>query len=386
MSPLPLRLAIVTETFAPEINGVAMTWGVLARELAERGHAVNVWRPRRADLRAARLLPGVLQCLVPGWPLPGYPTLRLGAPSGARLRAAWAAPGGRPDLVHVVTEGPLGASAVAAARRMGIPVTSRYHTHFQTYTRHYGFGCMRGCALAWLRRLHNRTRRTFVPTAELAQELRGLGFERVGLLSRGVDTRQFGREHRSAVLRAEWGASEESPVVVNVGRVAAEKNFNLLLRAYEAMRVANPALRFVVVGDGPLRARWARACPWIKFTGFREHGVLAPYYASADIYIHSSTTETFGNVLTEAMASGLAVAGFDYAAARLCVRDGVSGLLAPLGDEPALIVAATRLAQDAGLRTRLAEAASVAVAEISWSRVVDKLVVDFREVVGARAC
>lgn len=377
-----MKLTIVTETFPPEINGVAMTFGHLARELGRRGHAVTVCRPRRDDLPPARPTIDFAEECFPGLPLPGYPLLRLGLPARRRLMKIWRQD--RPDLVHVVTEGPLGASAVSAARALRIPVTSSFHTNFHAYTRHYGFGLLRRVALAWLRRVHNRTLRTFAPTAELCDELKQHGFERLLVLSRGVDTAHFSPDRRSQDLRASWGAAPEDPVVLHVGRIAAEKNFPLLLRAFDAMREANPRCRFVIVGDGPLREALQRAHPAYQFTGFVPRDELARHYASADIYVHASLSETFGNVLTEAMASGLAVAAFDYAAAREFVRDGTNGLAVPCTEPDTLIAAAVMLAQSAALRQRLRSAARSALAHQSWDRVVARFEADLLDVIPRR--
>jgi glycosyltransferase involved in cell wall biosynthesis len=305
---------------------------------------------------------------MPGLPIPGYPLLRLGLPAGRALARGWRSQ--RPDLVHVVTEGPLGESAVRAARAAGVPVTSSFHTNFHVYARHYGIGPLRHAALAWLRWVHNRTRRTFAPTPELCSELAALGFRNLRVLSRGVDTRQFRPDRRSLALRASWGASPGDPVVVHAGRMAREKNFALLFRAFDAMRAANPRCRWVLVGDGPIRQRLQRELPDGIFTGFVSRDELARHYASADIYIHASLSETFGNVITEAMASGLAVAGFDYAAARAFVRNGENGLAVPCGEPDSLIAAAARLAGDEGLRQRLRAAAAAAVEPQSWERVI----------------
>jgi len=226
----------------------------------------------------------------------------------------------------VATEGPLGASAVTAALALGLPVTSSFHTNFHAYARHYGLPVLGRTVLGWLRHVHNRTRCTFAPTAELCAELAELGFRNVAVLSRGVDTRQFRPALRSPALRKSWGAGPGDPVVLHAGRMAAEKNYPLLFRAFAAMRAANPACRFVLVGDGPLRAGLQRAHPDCIFAGFVPRDELARHYASADVYVHASLTETFGNVLTEAMASGLAVAGFDYAAARQFLRHEDNGL------------------------------------------------------------
>ncbi|HVU24866.1 MAG TPA: glycosyltransferase family 1 protein [Opitutus sp.] len=375
-----MKLTIVTETFPPEINGVAMTFGRVARELARRGHAVTVCRPRRPDLPPAYAQPEFAELLVRGVPIPGYPLLRLGLPAGGKLRRRWRAD--RPDLVHVVTEGPLGSSAIAAARTLGIPVTSSFHTNFHSYTRHYGFALLHRAALAWLRRVHNRTRRTFAPTAELCAELRTLGFVNLQLLSRGVDTSHFSPDHRQEDLRRLWGARPGDPVVLHVGRMAAEKNYPLLFRAFAVMRAANPRCRFVLVGDGPLRPALQRAHPNCVFPGFIPRPELARHYASADIYIHASLTETFGNVLTEAMASGLAVAAFDYAAGRQFIRDEENGLAVPCDQPDALIAGAARLATDPPLRERLRAAARRALLAQSWANVVARFEADLLEVIG----
>ena len=270
-----MKLALVTETFPPEVNGVAMTFGVIARELGARGHRVIVYRPRRDDLPAADANPHYHVVSLPGMPIPGYSLLRLGLPAGRTLSQLWRAD--PPDLVHVATEGPLGASAVTAARVLGLPVSSSFHTNFHTYTRSYGFGLLHGITLAWLRHVHNRTRRTFAPTPELCAELATFGFRDLAVLSRGVDTRQFDPARRSAELRQKWGAGPGDPVVLHVGRMAAEKNYDLVFRAFAAMRAANPRCRFVLAGDGPLKARLVREHPDCTFAGFFSREEIGRY-------------------------------------------------------------------------------------------------------------
>lgn len=377
---LIVKIALVTETFPPEINGVAMTFGVIARALGRRGHEVTVYRPRRDDLPVGELDRGFTEVAMPGMPIPRYPMLRAGLPAAGRLRRRWTMD--RPDLVHVATEGPLGSTAVSAARRLGIPVTSSFHTNFHAYTRHYGFGPLHRLVLRWLRHVHNRTRRTFAPTAELCAELAALGFRDLVVMSRGVDTWQFHPARRSAALRAKWGAGPDDPLVIHAGRMAPEKNYSLLFRAFAAMRAANPRCRFVVVGDGPLRARLQRDHPECVFTGFIPSAELAQHYASADIYIHASLTETFGNVLTEAMASGLAVAGFDYAAARQFISHGRTGLAVDCAEPDALVEAAVLLATDPLLRAQLRAGARTAVEAQSWDRVIARFEADLAEVAG----
>lgn len=375
-----MKLAIVTETFPPEINGVAMTFGVIASELGRRGHSVAVYRPWRRDLPKEAARPDFRQVPMPGMPIPGYPLLRLGLPAGGSFRRLWGAD--RPDLVHVATEGPLGLSAIRAARALGIPVTSSFHTNFHAYTSHYRIPLLRSLALGWLRHVHNLTQRTFAPTREICGELSGDGFANLSVLSRGVDTRQFRPERRSLALRSSWNAGPDDPVVIHVGRMAAEKNYPLLFRAYAAMKAANPACKFVLAGEGPLKRSLMRAHPDCIFAGFFSRDEIGRYYASADIYIHASLTETFGNVLTEAMASGLATAGFDYAAARIFVKDGETGLCAPCDKPEALIAAAVRLATDPELRGRLRANARRAVEEQSWEKVIEKFESDLEAEAG----
>ena len=378
-----VKLAFVTETFPPEINGVAMTFGVIARELGRRGHAVTVYRPRRSDLPAATEHPEYAEVALPGVPIPGYPMLRLGLPAGGALKKLWRAE--RPDLVHVATEGPLGSSAVSAARTLGLPVTSSFHTNFHAYTRHYGFAPLGRAVLAWLRYVHNRTQRTFAPTVALCHELEGLGFRDLTVLSRGVDTWQFHPARRSADLRLKWGAEPDDPVVIHVGRMAAEKNYPLLFRAYTAMRAANPRCRFILVGDGPLRPRLQRENPHAVFTGFIPRDELARHYASADLYVHASLTETFGNVLTEALASGLATASFDYAAATEFVQHTLNGLAVPCDQPDALIAAAVQLATDPISRSLMRAAARATVEPQSWEHVIARFEADLAEIAGAQS-
>jgi len=242
----PLRIAVVTETYPPEVNGVALTLAEVVRGLRARGHQVDLVRPRQpADTRAAADL------LVRGMPIPMYRHLRLGLPAARLLAAHWHRQ--RPDLVHVATEGPLGYSAVRAARHLGVAVTSDFRTNFHAYTQHYGMAWLGRPILGYLRRFHNRTAVTMVPTEALRQRLRHAGFERLAVVSRGVDVARFDPRLRSAELRRAWGAGDDDLVVLHVGRLAAEKNLALLLSSFGAIRQRDARARLVLVGDGPLR-------------------------------------------------------------------------------------------------------------------------------------
>lgn len=381
-----MHLALVTETYAPEINGVAMTLGRLVDGLAARGHQVTIIRPRQRHESPRFSVTHRLACRqirLPGIPVPGYPQIRIGLPARFRLLEIWRRE--PPDLVHVATEGPLGASAITAARQLGVPVTSSFHTNFDQYTRNYRLGWLAGLVAAWLRRVHNRTARTFVPTRELAGRLESAGYENVRLLSRGVDVELFSPARRDPGLRQAWGAGPADPVVIHVGRIAAEKNYQLLFRAFDRLRQRTPTARLVLVGDGPMLARHQAQRPDAVFTGFYTGINLARHYASGDIYLHSSVTETFGNVITEAMASGLAVAAFDLAAAHEFIRHGENGLIAAPGNEEAFCSHASELGHEPALRARIGAAARSTAEGLGWTRVIDGFERDLQEVIASRA-
>ncbi|EIP96908.1 glycosyltransferase [Opitutaceae bacterium TAV1] len=379
-----MRIAIVTETFPPEINGIAVTFDRIATELGRRGHSVVVYRPARDDLPAASAHPDYAEAIMPGMPLPGRADLRIGWPAGAMFRRWWH--GGGPDVVHVATPGPLGASAIGAARALGIPVTSSFHARFHHCALHRRFGVLaklsRRLVLAWLRRTHNRTVRTFVSTEEVRAELARLGFRNLGILSRGVDTRLFDPGRRCETLRKSWGAGPDDPVAICAGRLVAGRNQEGLAAAWLAMQQANPRCRFVIVGDGPMRAAFERGYPGFVFTGYLSREELARHFASADIYLHATLGETFGNVVIEAMASGLAVAGFDYAAARKYVSTGKNGIIVPYGAGAALADAGVWLATDARLRRQLGRAARATMEEHSWDAVIGRFESDLHAAAG----
>ncbi len=377
----PLRISVVTETYPPEINGVSTTIARVVEGLRAEGHALQLVRPQRGsdDLPAPQH--GLAQLLVRGLPIPRYPQLRMGLPARRRLVESWSQQ--RPDVVHIATEGPLGWSALRAALQLGLPLTSDFRTNFHAYSRHYGIGWLQRPIVAYLRRFHNRTACTMVPTEALRRDLEGMGFERTSVVARGVDTRLFRPSQRSDDLRASWGAGAGDSVVLCVGRLAPEKNLDTLVDAYTAMRALNPRLRLVLVGDGPLRGALQARCPDVVFAGLRSGDDLAAHYASGDLFLFPSLTETFGNVTPEAMASGLPVLAFDYAAAGQLVQPGRNGLLAPFGDAPAFVRQAQALAADTGAARAMGLAARETALGMEWGRIVRQIEAVMRQAMAA---
>ncbi|NWG30665.1 MAG: glycosyltransferase family 1 protein [Rhodocyclaceae bacterium] len=368
MAPRRLDLALVTETFPPEVNGVAMTLGRLAQGMAERGHHVRLVRPRQPVEKRGLLANGDL--LTAGLPIPRYPELRFGLPATGQLWKAWRER--RPDIVHVATEGPLGYSALSAARRLGIATISSFHTNFHSYSRHYGLGWLRRGIVRYLRGFHNRTAATLAPTATLAEELAAQGFRNVRLLARGVDTALFNPARRSPALRLRWEARPKEPVCLVVSRLAPEKNLELAFEAFAAIRAEWPDARMVCVGDGPSAATLSRRHPEVLFCGMRTGEELAAHYASADLFLFPSLTETFGNVVAEALASGLPVVAFDLAAAGQLIVDGRNGWRVPPADERRFIeLARLALRRVAEGRIERGECAA-SVRQLSWEQVLDR--------------
>jgi glycosyltransferase involved in cell wall biosynthesis len=369
-----MRIAMITETYPPEVNGVARTVKEMVEGLRTRGHSIELMRPRQNGHDHPFVDGNRVETLARGFAIPRYPQLKMGLPAKGELKRAWSQ--SRPDIVHIATEGPLGWSALAAARELGLKVATDFHTNFQTYSRHYGMGWLARPVMAYLRRFHNRADCTMVPTAELADELTAAGFRGLRVVGRGVNPAVFSPQRRSPELRARWGAGPETPVAICVSRFAPEKNFPVVIRAYEAMRQLRPDAQLVLVGDGPMAEKLRKRNLGYLIAGRLVNGELSAHYASADVFLFPSTSETFGNVTLEAMASGLAIVAYGYAAARQHLEHGRSALLPPLDDEPAFIRDARMLVGDPKLARRLGAAARAAAESLTWERIAQ----DFEKV------
>ncbi|MBL9176345.1 MAG: glycosyltransferase family 1 protein [Verrucomicrobiales bacterium] len=372
----PLRIAVVTETYPPEVNGVAMTIARVVKGLVERGHEVQLIRPRQGDADSPTHSGIVSNVLTRGLPIPRYPELKIGLPAGRRLGALWDAH--RPDIVHVATEGPLGWSALQAAVSRGIPVASEFRTNFHAYTRHYGIGWLHHPIKAYLRLFHNRTGCTMVPTRALAGELKSDGFANLEVVARGVDTQRFDPIHRNEDLRRSWGADPGTLVAIAVGRLAPEKNPEVLQAAYQAMQERNPNVKLVVVGDGPARAAFRSRCPDAVFAGNRFNHDLAVHYASADLLLFPSVTETYGNVTPEAMSSGLAVMAYNYAAAAELIRHGKTGWLARFDDRQEFVALAARAAAEPIRVRQIGSRARAVAMSLDWDRILSQIEGNYR--------
>lgn len=367
-----MRITFVSDTYAPQANGVARTLERLVRGLRARGHEVDVIRPAKLGSPEEGMEVGSL-------PLPGYDGIHVGFAPLFKLQRRWEM--ARPDVVYVATETPLGVAAIQAARQMGVPVVSGFHTNFQQYLSYYWLSGLEAVATAYLRLVHNASVKTYVPCEEVRMALRREGFDNLELLPKGVDTQFFDPAKRDPALRAAWGAGEADIVGLYVGRLAPEKNLPLLASAFTAMQQRNPSFRPVIVGDGPKRQELELEYPGFHFVGALTGEELARSYASADVFVFPSMTETFGNVVLEALASGLVTVAYNYAAAGEHMKHALNGFVAPLGDEAAF-QRSCELALDRRHWDDVRSQARRTALGVSWCRVIDDFEESLEEIAG----
>ncbi|WP_078121042.1 glycosyltransferase family 4 protein [Thiosocius teredinicola] len=364
-----MNILIVTETYPPEINGVARTLAQMVSGLSKLGHRITLVCPKQkqrpSDDEPAEIHP------VRGLPLPGYPGLQFGMPAGGLIKRLIAHK--QIDACYIATEGPLGHSAMRACHRAGVPCLSGMHTNFHQYSGHYNAGMLAPALWRYLRGFHNKLAGTLVPTGAMADELEDSGFRNLHVWPRGVHANLFSPDRRNEELRARWGIGSDDIVVVYVGRLAPEKNIDTTFEAFSAIRERHPTARMVLVGNGPAEKRLRATHPEAIFAGPRTGVELAEYYASGDMFLFSSVTETFGNVTLEAMASGLAVVSYDLAAAHELINHGHNGLLAPADDKAAFIQHSLDCAGDAALRQTLKVHARETALQQDWPKLIDRL-------------
>lgn len=364
-----LRIALITETYAPERNRIANTLKRLFQGLRNRGHQLQVICPQRAGRGRVIAELGATWLPVMGFRMPGYSALRFGLPAGQRLRRLWQEV--RPDIVYIATQGPLGWAAAQEARRQGIPVVTGFHAPFRGTTGRYPGDWIVSTVTAYLRRFNNRTATTLVSTPIQQQDLVERGFQSVEVLRQGVDSALYHPKRRNDVLRAGWGVGRDDVAVLYVGRIAAEENLALAVRTFRAIEKVHPSARFVLVGNGPLAGELWEQNPDFIFCGDHCGLSLANHYASGDLLLFPSLTETSSNTLLDAMASGLAVVAFNHAARHVGVQHLETGVLAELGDEAGFVEEAVELASDQSLRTNLRRAARLSAEAFSWSQIVE---------------
>jgi phosphatidylinositol alpha 1,6-mannosyltransferase len=369
-----MRVVIVTESFPPDVNGVAHCALQTARHLAARGHDPLVIAPAVAGADSSDRSAPCPVVRVPSLPLPGYPQVRVALPS-RRVAAAIAAH--RAELVHLASPFVLGVRGMAAAARLGLPAVAVYQTDLAGYARTY-VGAGEGAAWRRIRTVHSAADRTLAPSSAALRDLEEHGVERVRLWPRGVDTARFRPELRDEKLRRELAPNGEL-IVGYVGRLAPEKHVELLSGA-----CAMPGVRVVVVGDGPSEPSLRTALPGAVFLGRRTGDDLARIFASLDVFAHTGPYETFCQTVQEAMASGVPVIAPAAGGPLDLVDHGRTGLLVEPRDVDAVQTAVATLAGDPELRAAYGLAGRAAVEGRTWAVIGDLLLDHYAEVLGAR--
>ena len=373
-----MRIAIITESFPPDVNGVAHTVVRVADHLVSKGHHPLVIAPEsaRATTGADSQFRYPVE-RVPSVPLPGYPTFRLGLPTPKTRRAITRH---RADVVHLASPVALGAWGSHVAKALDLPTVAVYQTDLPNYARAYRLGAVTETfAWRWLRDIHNAAGRTLAPSSATAADLKAHGMERIFRWGRGVDTERFHPARRDDRLRAEIAPGGEV-IAGYVGRLAIEKRVDLLAAVARLSGV-----RLAVTGGGPMEEDLRRALPSAVFLGERHGADLARIYASLDMFVHTGPFETFGQTIQEAAASGLPVVAPAAGGPLDLVDDGVTGFLVPPADGGALAAAAGALAASQPLRAAMSEAARRRVLSRSWGALTDELIGHYAAVIGASA-
>lgn len=359
-----MRLLIATDSFAPKIDGVAETAGVLTRILARRGHAVTVVTPAPGEADAA----GARVVRVPSMPLPLYPEMRVAyrlPQVTAAIRRA------RPEAAIVLTTGPVGVWALRSLDR-AVRTVHIYTTDMPAYLSAYHARALVPVYDRMLRWMGERSLTTLAPTEVIRDDLAARGVVRLGTWGRGVDTTLFNPNRRSPEMRHRLtGGEPHRPLVLYVGRLAREKRILDLLEATRTLRHA----RFALVGDGPQRAELERLFPADRtvFTGYLRGEQLAEAFASADVFAFPSDTDTFAQVVLQALASGVPPVVAAPTAPAQFVPHGRAGLHAPARSPRDFAAAIGQLISDHALHARLAEHTIDAVSGRSWDQLVDEL-------------
>ena len=348
-----MRIGLVSDTYTPQVNGVTTVVRRIVGLLRAEGHEAAVVAPRYpapaapADGRELR---------VPSLAMPLYPDIRLSLPAYRRVAEFFDR--FAPHVVHVHTEGTLGAAGREYALRRGLPLVTSYHTNFPQYARHYGLGLLAPAVWRWLERFHRPARLTLTPGEAARDELARRGIAHAMVWGRGVDTQFFQPARRHPSWRRWLAGGDDTVIVLHVGRLAREKNLDVLIQAWhEARQALGQRATFVVAGEGPLAGRVASRVPFVRQLGFLPREDLATLYASADLCVFPSHTETCGLVALEAMSSGVPVVAADAGGFPENVRSGITGLLVRPDDPSGFAAATTELVADESRRFGFAAAA-----------------------------
>ena len=374
-----MKVAYFTESLFPLVDGVSRTLAQLFTTLGERGVDFTVFSPFVPGpevewSRRVRKVPFVR--------FPLYPDYRMSLPYARGVSAALDE--FRPALVHVVSPTPVGSWAQRLAAKRGLPVVSSFHTHFVSYFRYYGFPALEGAGWELMRRFYARCQKVYAPSYSIIHELAEHGIRNTELWSRGIELDRFSPAFRDPALRAAAGAADEdTPILLLVSRLVKEKDLADLVAMDGILRARGVRFRLALVGDGPMREELQTLLPHAHFAGHQGGEALSRWYASGDVFVFPSTTETFGNVIQEAHASGLPAVVVDRGGPQDLVEPGVTGEIARSNDPEDLADRVEPLLRDAALRRRMGAAGRERSAGRTWSAINGRLIDSYAAVIAA---
>jgi len=375
-----MRIAIFSEVYWPMVSGVSLTLQRLTQALLERGHEARVYCATYPPPPGASDRPEVHRS--PSGPLWISPEVQWASPDRLDIRRDLER--FSPDLVHLATEFPMGYAGLRGARDLQLPIIASAHTDYERYASRYGLDWAVPPGWAYLRWFYRNAELVLCPSTRYEQHLRSRGVSHTAIWTRGVDTALFTPRHRSTEFRARLGIGPEDPLVLYVGRLAPEKGIDALLEAWEKLQQRSARARLLFVGGGAMtEAIRRRRLPGVELIGLLRGFDLSVAYASADVLAFPSVTETFGNVLLEGMASGLACVAVEAGGVTDFARHHQNALLTPPGNHVAFAEALARLLEDRSLRSNLAEGARATAECRGWGPIFDRLIEDYRRVATA---
>lgn len=286
----------------------------------------------------------------------------------------------KPDIIHINSPCPLGAAAVKYGNKNGIPVVATYHTHFASYAKYYNISMLEGLGINYLKKLYNRCEKVYVPSRPILRELDELDIENLSYLPHGVDTKLFNPKYKSPEWRSELHL-EDKTVILYAGRLVWEKDLRTLAGTYDIITQKSPNAVFVLAGEGPVKNELEKLMPNALFLGHQSSENLAKIYASSDIFVFPSTTETFGNVTLEAMASGLPPVCVREGGAYGMIKDGITGLVAEPHSSEDLAAKLSMLIKDEKFRSSMGYNCLTYAYKQSWDNIFDRLMESYLKVI-----
>ncbi|HYJ78436.1 MAG TPA: glycosyltransferase family 1 protein [Longimicrobiaceae bacterium] len=373
-----MKVAFFSESVLPHVDGVSRTLAQLFGFLERSGVDFRVFAPFKPGPEVS--WSGRVQ-RIPYVPFPLYTDYRVSLPVGHRVSQRLDEYG--PDLIHVVSPTPIGVRARKYGHRKGIPVVGSFHTHFVSYFRFYGFGGLEWFGWKLFRSFYGPCEVVYAPSNSIIRELAGHGIANTELWSRGIDLSRFSPDYRDAELRARVGAADDAPVLLMVSRLVKEKNLADLVEMERLLRSRGKRFRLVLVGEGPMRGELRKALPDAYFAGHQVGDALARWFASGDVFVFPSTTETFGNVILEAQASGLPAVVADRGGPPDLVDPGETGFVARANDPADLADRVAWLLDHPDERARMGRAARAGASRRDWSVINGRLLESYGRVIAA---